>query len=139
MEVDHRTGEVVVLNAAVSMDVGKAINPMTVEGQGHGGVGHEIGVALMEEMVYENGVVMNPNLTEYKLPTSMDVPPIKVFIVQSNEAKGPYGAKGGAHPGIPTAPAIANAIYNAVGVRIKDLPITSDKILRALEEKKGSK
>ena len=137
VEVDPGTGEVIVLDAAVSMDVGKAINPMTVEGQGHREVGHEIGVALMEEVVYKEGSVMNPSLIDYKLPTALDVPPIKVFIVESNEAKGPYGAKGGAHPGIPTAPALANAIYNAVGVRIKDLPITSDKILRALEEQRG--
>ena len=117
------------------MDVGKAINPMAVEGQGHGGVGHEIGVALMEELIYEKGVVANPNFTDYKLPTPMDVPPVKVFIIESNEAKGPYGAKGCAHPGIPTPAAIANAIYNAVGVRIKDLPITPDKVLKALEAK----
>jgi len=137
VEVDPETGRIEVVDSAVSMDVGKAINPVSVEGQGHGGVGHEIGVALLEELLYENGAVANPNFIDYKLPTATEVPPVKVFIVESDETKGPYGAKGGAHPGIPTPPAIANAIYDAVGVRIKELPITPEKVLKALKEKRA--
>jgi len=135
VEVDPGTGQVKVLNFATSNDIGKAINPMAVEGQGHGGVAQEIGVALMEEIKFDRGRVINPNFTDYRLPTAMDVPSIKVFIIESNEAKGPYGAKGSGHPEIPTAAAIANAIYNAVGVRIKELPMTPEKVLKALEEK----
>jgi CO/xanthine dehydrogenase Mo-binding subunit len=137
VEVDPETGRVKILNFAAGNDVGKAINPMYVEGQSEGDIGREIGVALMEEIEYDQGIVMNPNFTNYRLPTAMDIPPIKTFIVESNEPKGPYGAKGTSHPGMPTPAVLANAVYNAVGVRIKELPITPMKVLKALEERKG--
>jgi len=136
LEVDPETGKVKVLNIANAVDLGKALNPMIVEGQSEGGVAQELGMALTEDIMYEQGIVVNPNFIDYKVPTAMDIPPIKTFLVESNDPKGPYGAKGCAHTGIATTPAIANAIYNAVGVRIKELPITPMKVLKALEEKK---
>jgi len=135
VEVDPETGQVKVLNFASGNDLGRAINPMAAEGQSEGCIGQEIGVALMEEIKFEEGRVVNSNFTDYELPTALDIPQIKTLLVESNEPNGPYGAKGTAHPGIPTAAAIANAIYNAVGVRIKDLPITPMKVLQALKEK----
>lgn len=137
VEVDPETGKVKVLNFASGIDLGKAINPMAAEGQNEGGLAQEVGPALMEYIMYdEKGRILNPNLTDYRLPTALDVPPIKSFLIESNEPNGPYGAKAcGQLSNIPTSAAIANAIYNAVGVRVKDLPITPVKILKALEQK----
>ena len=107
---------------------------MMAEGQAESSVVQHIGFALMEGLKLDGGKVMNPSFLEYKIPTALDAPPVKVFLVETNEPNGPYGAKGAGEPStIPTAPAIANAIYNAVGVRVKELPITPDKILRALK------
>lgn len=135
VEVNPETGQVKVLNIANAVDIGKALNPMFIVGQSEGGVSQDLGMALMEGIMYDQGIVMNPNFMDYKVLTAMDMPPVKTFLIESNEVEGIYGAKGCAHTGIATAPAIANAIYNAVGVRIKDLPITPMKILEALEEK----
>jgi len=137
VEVDPETGQVKVLNIANAVDIGKAFNPTFITGQSEGGVSQDLGMALMEGIMYDQGIVMNPNFTDYRVLTAMDMPPVKTFLVESNEAEGIYGGKGCGHTGIATAPAIANAIYNAVGVRIKDLPITPMKILKALEEKQG--
>jgi len=137
VEVDKETARVKVLNCVAAHDVGKAINPMIVEGQIEGGVVQGLGYALSECLVWEKGVIKNPNLQDYKALYSNDIPPIIPIIVESNDCIGPYGAKGVAEMGaIPTAAAIANAIYDAVGVRIKSLPITPEKILKALEQKK---
>ena len=136
VEVDPETGKVKVLNFASGNDLGRAINPMAAEGQSEGDIGREIGETLMEEIMYERGTVINPNFIDYRLPTAINIPSVKTFLVESNEPNGPYGAKGTAHPGIPTAAALANAIYDAVGVRIKELPMTPMKILKALEEKR---
>jgi len=136
VEVDVETGEVKVLKIAAAHDVGRAINPMAVEGQIHGGVSMGLGYGLYEELVVEEGQVLNPNFADYALPTALDMPEIDPIIVETDEPAGPYGAKGMAEPAcIPTAPAIANAVYDAVGVRIRDLPITPEKVLRALKEK----
>ncbi|MEL7565991.1 MAG: molybdopterin cofactor-binding domain-containing protein, partial [Dehalobacterium sp.] len=137
VEVDTTTGEVKVINFVAAQDVGKAINPMSVEGQIEGGIAQGIGYALMEEQIVVDGKIINPDWRDYKIPTSMDIPSVKVIIVESYEPKGPFGAKGaGEPPLVSTAPAIANAIFNAIGIRIKELPITSEKILTALKEKK---
>lgn len=140
VEVDPETGRVKLLSLASAVDLGKAINPMAAEGQVEGGVAQEIGTALTEEIKYEKGIVINPDFTDYKISTAMDIPPIKSFLIETNEPNGPYGAKGfGQATGMPTAAAIANAVYNAVGVRVRGLPITPDKVLKALEEKRGGK
>ena len=137
VEVDKETGQVKILNYIAAHDVGKAINPMLLEGQIYGGGLMGLGYALGEKMIYEKGYLKNGNFLDYKVPTVKDVPPVQAVIVESDEQDGPFGAKGIGEPGlVPTAPAIANAIYDAVGVRIKDLPITPEKILKALKEKK---
>lgn len=118
-------------------DVGKAINPLACEQQLRGAVITGIGQALMEEMVYQEGLLINPNFLDYNLPRFLDVPEeIIPILVERPHPEGPYGAKGVGESGIiPTAPAIANAIEDAVGVRIKELPITPEKVLSALQEK----
>jgi CO/xanthine dehydrogenase Mo-binding subunit len=136
VEVDRETGQVKILNYIAAHDVGKAINPMLLEGQIYGGGLMGIGYALGETMIYEKGHLKNGNFLDYKMPTAKDVPPVQAVIVETDEQAGPFGAKGIGEPGlVPTAPAIANAIYDAVGVRIRDLPITPEKVLRALQEK----
>jgi 4-hydroxybenzoyl-CoA reductase alpha subunit len=136
VEVDAETGEVKVLKIAAAHDVGRAINPMAVEGQIEGGVSMGLGYGLSEELVLEKGKMLNPNFADYALPTALDMPPIEPIIVETVDPEGPFGAKGMAEPANnPTAPAIANAVYEAVGVRIKDLPITAEKVLKALKEK----
>lgn len=137
VEVDRETGQVHVLNYVAAHDVGRAINPQTTEGQIHGGVAQGIGWALMEHMILEQGRVMNPNFRDYVIPGPLDLPPIKPILVESMDPNGPFGAKGIGEPALnPVPAAIANAIYNAVGVRITDLPITPEKILATLEGKR---
>ncbi len=138
VEVDTETGEVDVLKVYAVHDCGKAINPMMVEGQIEGGVAMGIGYGLMELMVLEGGRVVNPQLANYIVPTTLDVPEIESKIVEIPEPKGPYGAKGIGEPSLlPTAPAIVNAIYDAVGVRIRDLPATPEKVLKELKGLEG--
>lgn len=141
VEVDTETGEVKVLKIVAAHDVGKAINPAFVEGQIIGGVYMGMGYGLMEDIIIdEKGKVLNPNLTDYVMPTTTDIPEIVPIIVEVNEPTGPYGAKGlGECTTQATAPAIANAIYDAIGVRINRLPITPDVILDGLKQKRGGK
>jgi xanthine dehydrogenase molybdenum-binding subunit len=136
VEVDKETGQVKILKYIAAHDVGKAINPMLLEGQVYGGATMGIGYALTERLVLNNGKVVNPNFLDYKMLTAKDVPNIEPVVVETNDPYGPFGAKGIGEPGlVPTAPAIANAIYDAVGVRIKELPITPEKVLAALKAK----
>jgi CO/xanthine dehydrogenase Mo-binding subunit len=96
------------------------------------------GIALLEELVLQNGTPVNRNFRDYRIPTAMDAPEVISIFVEATHKDGPFGAKGVGEPALaPTAPAIGNAIYNAIGVRIKDLPITPEKILAALKEKAG--
>ncbi|TEB04456.1 4-hydroxybenzoyl-CoA reductase subunit alpha [Pelotomaculum schinkii] len=140
VEVDRMTGRVRVLNMTAAHDLGKALNPLLAEGQIQGAIAQGIGYALMEDMGFKNGKINNCSFEKYNMPRITDMPPIKSILVESDDPNGPYGAKGLAEPALtPTAPAIANAIYNAVGVRITDLPITPEKVLRALKEKEKDK
>ncbi|HLA27943.1 MAG TPA: xanthine dehydrogenase family protein molybdopterin-binding subunit [Syntrophales bacterium] len=135
VEVDKETGMVKVHKVAAAHDCGFAINPMSVEGQIEGSVSMTFGQALLEDFQMEKGWAMNPSFLGYKLPTAVDMPQVKSIIVESLDPEGPFGAKEASEgTNIPTIPAIANAIYDAIGVRIKDLPITPEKILKALEE-----
>jgi len=138
VDVDDETGEVEVVRIVASHDCGTAINPMLVEGQVEGGVAMGIGFALEEEMLFDSqGRHINPNLTNYIMPTSLDTPDIEVDIVDSYDPTGPFGAKGVGEPTlVPTAAAICNAIYDAVGVRITSLPATSEKVCKALQAKR---
>lgn len=137
VEVDIETGRVKILKISGAHDVGKAINPSTCQGQIEGGMVHGIGPTLFEEMIIgERGEVVNPSFLDYRMPAAPDIPEITSLIVEAPHREGPWGAKGiGEMTVVPMAPAIANAIDDAVGVRIKDLPITPDKILKALKEK----
>jgi CO/xanthine dehydrogenase Mo-binding subunit len=137
VEVDIETGRVKLLKLVGAHDVGKGINPVTCLGQIEGGMVHGVGPALYEEMVIdENGRVKNTSFLDYKIPSALDVPEITSLLVEAPHRDGPWGAKGiGEMTLVPMAAAIANAIYDAVGVRIKDLRITPDKILEALKAK----
>ncbi|MFC1835865.1 xanthine dehydrogenase family protein molybdopterin-binding subunit [Thermodesulfobacteriota bacterium] len=136
VDVDKETGEVTIVNYVAATDVGRAINPMLVKGQIYGATVMGTGYALTEEMQCNAGRVMNPNLLDYKMLTAKDKIPIEAVIIEPIEPTGPFGLKGIGEPAcVPTAPAIANAVYDAVGVRIKHLPMTPEKILAALKEK----
>jgi nicotinate dehydrogenase medium molybdopterin subunit len=136
VEVDTETGEVTVLSLIAAQDVGRAINPMAVEGQIQGGVAHGIGYALMEEVVVVNGIIQNPSFSDLLIPTSLDVPPIHGIIVEEPEPTGPFGAKGtGEPPACPTAAAVINAVYDAVGIEITSTPVTAEKVWLALKSK----
>jgi CO/xanthine dehydrogenase Mo-binding subunit len=139
VEVDDETGEVEVLRIVASHDCGTPINPMLVEGQVEGGVSMGVGFALQEEILFnDKGVQVNPNLTNYIMPTSLDMPEVEVDIVDNYDPSGPFGAKGVGEPTlVPTAAAIANAIYNAVGVRIYSLPATAEKVHAGLKAKRA--
>ncbi|MHC4223021.1 MAG: xanthine dehydrogenase family protein molybdopterin-binding subunit, partial [Planctomycetota bacterium] len=137
VEVDEETGEVTVLKLVAVHDVGQVLNPQTLKGQIYGGLAQGIGYALCEEVRSEEGRILNPGFRDYKIPTAREMGfPIELEFVETKDGFGPFGAKGIGEPGlVPTAPAISNAIYDAVGVRIRDLPITPEKVLKALEEK----
>ena len=133
VEVDEETGTVEIIRLICAHDVGQAVNRGGLEGQIEGGAAQGIGFALIEEMCYEGGVLANGTLVDYKIPTILDVPPIEYRFIEKADPNGPFGAKGaGESVLVPTAPAIANAVYDAVGARVKDLPLTPDKVLRAL-------
>ncbi len=136
VEVNKETGEVKVIEMWDAHDIGKAINPQSCEGQIEGSIVMGIGYTLYEELKFKNGRVVNPNFANYRLPKSIGTIPIHTILVETNDPEGPFGAKGmGEASLLPTSAAIANAIYDAVGVRIKELPITPDKVLKALKEK----
>ncbi len=134
VEVDEDTGEVTVLRWFSAQDAGLAINPLNVEGQIQGGTTQGIGIALWEEMIYDDaGRLRNPSFLDYRLPTAMDVPNIETKIVEVPSDDGPYGARGVGEPSIiPGAAAVANAIEDAIGVRVTEAPITPERVLRAL-------
>jgi CO/xanthine dehydrogenase Mo-binding subunit len=137
VEVDTETGIVKVLKIAAAHDVGKAINPALCEQQIEGSVIMGLSNALLEEFKMDHGRVLNDTLADYKLATMMDIPEIFPILVEVTHSEGPFGAKGIGEPAAaPTAPAIANAVFDAVGVRIKNLPLTPEKVLAALKQKK---
>jgi len=135
--VDTLTGEVKLEKVTMAQDVGRVINRMGLEAQMEGGVAFGIGFALSEEMLFEEGRLKNPNFRDYKVPTAPDMPEIEMHFIESDCAEGPYGAKGIAElPTIVIAPAIANAVYNATGIRFFNPPMTPEKVARAIWEKK---
>jgi 4-hydroxybenzoyl-CoA reductase subunit alpha len=137
VSVDTETGHVTVDRIVVAHDCGRALNPLAVEGQVIGSVYMGLGQAIQEEMVWNNGRLMNPTLLEYRIPTTLETPQIDCIIVESNDPEGPFGAKEAGEGSLAaTIPAVANAIYDAVGVRINTLPITPEKVLAAIQEKR---
>jgi xanthine dehydrogenase molybdenum-binding subunit len=139
VEVDTETGEVKIIRMVAAHDVGKVLNPQGLKGQIYGALAQGIGYALYEELQSEKGKIKNPHFRDYKIPRVHEMNfPIDLIFIETNDSFGPFGAKGVAEPGlVPTAPAIANAIYDAVGVRIRDLPVTPEKILDALKKQKN--
>jgi xanthine dehydrogenase molybdenum-binding subunit len=138
VEVDTRTGEVRVLQVLAANDVGKALNPLGLQGQVEGGVMMGLGNALTEHFIVENGQVFTDRMARYRIPSIMQAPEIVSIVVEHPTGSGPYGAKGiGEIVSIPTTPAITNAIYNAVGVRIDRLPVDQEKIAAALAARQG--
>ncbi len=136
VEVDLRTGEVKVVQIVSAYDVGKAVNPMALEGQIEGGVAMGLGYALMEETVVKEGLIQNLNLQNYSIPTVLDMPDIVPIYVEHPNRYGPYGAKGIAEmANIPVAPAITNAIANAIGARIYDLPANPERVYITLRRR----
>ena len=136
VEVDETTGKTEVLEAWSAVDVGRAINPASVEGQIEGAFVQGLGFALTEEMVWDGARLVNPSLMDYKAPTALDAPyAIHSIIVEKAEPDGPFGAKGVGEIGInPVPAAIANAVAAATGARIAQLPLTPERVLRAILE-----
>lgn len=139
LDVDRETGKVKIRKIVAAHDVGKAINPQACEQQIEGAVAMGVGTALYEEVILdEKGQTRNPNFTDYRIPTALDIPEIEPILVEERHNEGPYGAKGLGEPGLTaTAPCIANALYNTIGVRFTDLPMTPERVWRKLSEKKG--
>lgn len=139
VDVDPDTGIVVVERVWIAHDIGKSINPMLVMGQVEGSVYMGLGEILMEEMAYRtnrNVVHKFPSMLEYKSPTTMEMCDVKTYLIEDPDPNGPYGAKEvGQGPLLPVPPAVANAVYNAVGVRIDEVPIMPEKVMKALREK----
>jgi 4-hydroxybenzoyl-CoA reductase subunit alpha len=140
LDVDGETGDVKPREIWIAHDIGRALNPLLVEGQTEGSVYMGLGEALMEEQVFRKGVHKFPSMLEYKSPTTLETPEIHTILVETDEPEGPFGAKeAGQGPLLPVIPAIANAVHDAVGVRIDEVPISPDKVLRALELKRQGK
>ncbi len=138
VEVDRETGQVKILNLIAAHDVGQSINPALIRGQIYGAAYTGVGYALTEELQVQKGKVMNPNFRDYQILTARDRIPVEAVLIEKGDEDGPYGAKGIGEPGlVPTAPAIANAIYDAIGVRITELPITPERVLDAIKAKEG--
>lgn len=134
--VDEETGKVQVLRIVSCYDVGRAINRLSVEGQIEGGAIYGMGYALTEEVILKEGRTLTPSFSEYLLPTSMDVPELETILIESGDGVGPFGAKGIGEPSVcSVAPAIANAVYDAIGERIRELPLTPERIVNALRNR----
>jgi 4-hydroxybenzoyl-CoA reductase alpha subunit len=134
LTVDAETGEIELHDVWIAHDVGRALNPLLVEGQVEGSVYMGIGEALMEAQVFRKGVHKTPSMLEYKSPTTLETPEIHTILVETDDPEGPFGAKeAGQGPLLPVIPAIVNAVYDAVGARIDEIPVTPEKILRALD------
>jgi putative selenate reductase molybdopterin-binding subunit len=139
VEVDPETGQVRIHNFVAATDCGNLINPPLAESQVEGGVAQGIGYALMEDLVCDkNGQVLNPHLSSYRIPTATEMPPITALWVETDDPRGPYGAKGLGEMGlVPTAPAVANAIHNATGAWVTRIPMTPERVLEAIEASRG--
>jgi CO/xanthine dehydrogenase Mo-binding subunit len=132
VSVDVETGQVKVLKLVACYDVGQAINPISVEGQIEGGALYGFGYGLTEEVLLEEGKTLTPSFSEYLIPTALDATRVEAVLIQSGDGAGPFGAKGIGEPScVSVAPAIANAVSDALGVRICELPLTPEKIVRA--------
>lgn len=135
VEVNTETGTLEILSAVLVQDVGRAVNPKLIEGQMDGGFAMAQGYALLEDLNIVGGEIKHHNFTKYLIPTALDAVEVQKIIVEDPESSAPFGAKGIGEPVmIPVAPAILNAIYDAVGVRITEIPVTPEKLLQAIKE-----
>ena len=135
VHVDPETGEITVKKIISAHDIGAILNPLNHQGQIEGGMIQGLGYALMEELELEDGHISNLSFGDYKIPTSADIPTMETVLIQGDVGPAPYESKGiGESSNIPVAGAIANAVFDAVGVRITDLPVTADKVLSKLQE-----
>ena len=137
VEVDTATGDFRVLKVVAAHDVGRAINPLALRGQVEGGIVMGMGQALSEEFTMHDGIPKSERLADYRIPTSLDAPEIISYVVEEKLSSGPYGAKGmGELSSIPIVPAITNAIFNAVGVRVTHVPVDRQALAEAMERGK---
>lgn len=141
VEVDTETGAVRVLRAISAVDAGRVINPITAEGQIEGGVTQALGYGVCEEMIYDSqGTLLTTNLSDYRIFSAPDMPSMETYIVETSDPFGPFGAKAIAEIPIDgMAPAVANAVADAIGVRIPQIPLTPERVLRAIYAAQGSK
>jgi len=139
LDVDEETGEITLRDVWIAHDIGRALNPLLVEGQVEGSIYMGIGEALMEAQVFRKGLHKQPSMLDYKSPTTLETPEIHTILVETDDPEGPFGAKeAGQGPLLPVIPAIVNAVYDAVGVRVDEIPITPEMILKGLElERQG--
>ena len=138
--VDTETGEITLLKSAACHDIGRAINPAAVHGQIAGGSHQGLGYALMEEFELSEGYIKTPSLAEYLVPTVLDFPRTETIILESGTGVGPFGSKGIGEPALtPAAPAVANAVADALGVRINELPFTPKRVLEAVEKTRAAR
>jgi carbon-monoxide dehydrogenase large subunit len=138
LEIDKQTGKMKVLKVVEAIDAGKTLNPSLAKGQIVGGLVQGLATVLYEDMRYDsNGKLLNPNFTDYKIPTAKDIPAeIVPILIEVPQPDGPFGARGiGEHTMLPAAPMVSNALENALGVRIKSMPVTAEKVLMAYLEK----
>ena len=140
VQVDEETGEITLKGVWDVHDSGTVVNPALLHGQVHGGLCMGIGEAIWEEVRFdEKGEILNPNLSEYRMPTALDIPMLNSFVVESSDSAGPWGVKEvGEGASVPTEGCVANAILDATGALINSLPLTYEKVWRALKDKQGA-
>ena len=137
MDVDRETGVVKIERVSAAHDCGRAINPMAAEGQVHGSLANALSMAMLEDLPRDNGAVLHSTWLTYRIPTAVDTPDYNTYMVESNDLEGPFGAKeSGESLQVLTAAAMVNAVHDALGIWITSLPITPEKVLAALKEKK---
>jgi len=135
VDCDRETGHVEVEKVWLAHDIGRALNPLLVEGQIEGSVYMALGEALYEEQEFRGALHRGPSLLDYKLPTFLEMPPVESILVETIDPEGPFGAKEvGQGPLLPVLPALANAVHDALGVRVAEVPITPDKVVAALRD-----
>jgi CO/xanthine dehydrogenase Mo-binding subunit len=140
IKVDPETGKITILKMFSAHDTGTVINPLTYQGQVEGGMMQGLGFALMENLRDDEGKIMTPSLGEYKLPCVADVPPLETLLFQDQDGPGPFNSKPvGEHSAVPTAPCIANALYDAIGKQITDLPLSAEAVYDAMKSVRGER
>ena len=140
IKVDPETGKIKILKMLSAHDTGTVINPVTYQGQVEGGMMQGLGFALMENLCDDEGKIITPSLGEYKIPCAADVPPLETLLFQDHDGPGPFHSKPiGEHSAVPTAPCIANALYDAIGKQLTDLPLSAEAVYDAMKSVRGAR